>query len=72
MWKNIAETNIMVIAVFSFKATVYLQLFQVGTHADSLIGEALRKGVTGFDRELAWRALWKDATVPPAHDNNTM
>ena len=45
---------------------------QVGTHADSLIGEALRKGVTGFDRELAWEALWKDASVPPAHDQNTV
>lgn len=47
-------------------------MLQVGTHADSLIGEALRKGVTGFDRELAWEALWKDATVPPARDQNTV
>ncbi|KXN88545.1 hypothetical protein AN958_07181 [Leucoagaricus sp. SymC.cos] len=52
MWKNIAETNIM-----------------VGTHADSLIGEAFRKNVTGFDSELAWDAVWKDATVPPTNDS---
>ncbi|KAG6832064.1 hypothetical protein H0H92_005486 [Tricholoma furcatifolium] len=41
---------------------------QVGTHADSLIAEAVVKGVTGFDTELAWEAVWKDATVPPVHD----
>jgi len=46
MWKNIAETNIM-----------------IGTHADSLIAEAVKKSVTGFDRELAWQAVWKDATT---------
>ncbi|KAF9567664.1 glycoside hydrolase family 92 protein [Agrocybe pediades] len=51
MWKNIAETNIM-----------------VGTHADSLIAEAVLKNITGFDRELAWEAVWKDATVPPKDD----
>ncbi|KAF5364296.1 hypothetical protein D9756_001134 [Leucocoprinus leucothites] len=54
MWKNIAETNIM-----------------VGTHADSLIAEAVRKGVKGFDRELAWQAVLKDATVPPKNDATT-
>ncbi|KAF8638772.1 hypothetical protein AX17_001967 [Amanita inopinata Kibby_2008] len=54
MWKNIAETNIM-----------------VGTHADSLIAEAVVKGVTGFDRELAWEAVWKDATVAPKNDWTT-
>jgi putative alpha-1,2-mannosidase len=54
MWKNIAETNIM-----------------VGTHADSLIAEAVKKGVTGFDRELAWEAVLKDATIPPKDDATT-
>ncbi|KAF5364297.1 hypothetical protein D9756_001133 [Leucocoprinus leucothites] len=44
----------------------------VGTHADSLIGEAFRKGITGFDRDLAWEAVWKDVTVAPVHDNNTV
>ncbi|KAF9461450.1 glycoside hydrolase family 92 protein [Collybia nuda] len=42
----------------------------VGTHADSLVAEAVVKGVTGFDRELAWEAVWKDATVPPVDDWN--
>ncbi|KDR71062.1 hypothetical protein GALMADRAFT_281953 [Galerina marginata CBS 339.88] len=40
----------------------------VGKHADSLIAEAVLKNVTGFDRELAWEAVWKDATVPPKDD----
>lgn len=43
----------------------------VGTHADSLITEAVLKGVTGFDTELAYEAVYKDATVPPAEDNTT-
>ncbi|KAG6839898.1 hypothetical protein C0991_010551 [Blastosporella zonata] len=40
----------------------------VGTHADSLIAEAVVKGVQGFNTELAWEAVWKDATVPPIND----
>lgn len=53
MWKNIVETNIM-----------------VGTHADSLVAEAVLKGIPLIpaDRELAWEAVWKDATVPPIRD----
>ncbi|EKM76066.1 hypothetical protein AGABI1DRAFT_63655 [Agaricus bisporus var. burnettii JB137-S8] len=43
----------------------------IGTHADSLIAEAVKKGVTGFDRELAWEAVWKDATVAPKDDATT-
>ncbi|KAJ7618567.1 glycoside hydrolase family 92 protein [Roridomyces roridus] len=54
MWKNIAETNIM-----------------VGTHADSLVAEAVVKGVEGFDLSLAWEAVYKDATTPPENDGNT-
>ncbi|KAF8890449.1 glycoside hydrolase family 92 protein [Infundibulicybe gibba] len=40
----------------------------VGTHADSLIAEAVIKGITDFDTDLAWEAVWKDATVPPEGD----
>ncbi len=40
----------------------------IGTHADSLVAEALRKGFTGFDREVAWQAVYKDAMVPPDGD----
>ncbi|KAI3613612.1 hypothetical protein WG66_006172 [Moniliophthora roreri] len=59
MWKNIAETNIM-----------------VGTHADSLLGEAVRKGFDEMvfsDTELhtIWDAVWKDCTVPPVNDSTT-
>ncbi|RDB30237.1 hypothetical protein Hypma_007086 [Hypsizygus marmoreus] len=42
----------------------------VGTHADSLIAEAVVKGVEGFDRELAWEAVWKDVTIPPRDDSS--
>ncbi|KAK0490260.1 glycoside hydrolase family 92 protein [Armillaria novae-zelandiae] len=52
MWKNIVETNIM-----------------IATHADSLITEAILKGFEGgFDVDLAWEAVWKDATIPPEKD----
>ncbi|KAH9949159.1 glycoside hydrolase family 92 protein [Amylocystis lapponica] len=40
----------------------------VGTHADSLIAEAVIKGVTGFDIDTAYEAVYKDATVPPVND----
>ncbi|KAF8075749.1 glycoside hydrolase family 92 protein [Lyophyllum atratum] len=43
----------------------------VGTHADSLIAEAVVKGVEGFDKDLAWEAVWKDANVAPKDDNST-
>ncbi|KAI0766209.1 glycoside hydrolase family 92 protein [Trametes elegans] len=43
----------------------------VGTHADSLVAEAVVKGVTGFDLETAYAAVFKDATVPPENDWNT-
>ena len=51
MWKNPAETNIM-----------------VGTNADSIIAEAIAKGFTGFDRKLAYEAVYKDAMTPPDRD----
>ncbi|KAJ3538818.1 hypothetical protein NM688_g6463 [Phlebia brevispora] len=40
----------------------------VGTHADSLIAEAVLKGFTGFDVDVAYEAVHKDATVPPVDD----
>jgi putative alpha-1,2-mannosidase len=43
----------------------------VGTHADSLIAEAVLKGIDGFDVEMAYEAVHKDATTPPADDNTT-
>jgi len=40
----------------------------IATHADSLVAEAIRKGFHGFDRDLAWRAVYKDAMTPPDGD----
>lgn len=40
----------------------------IATHADSLVAEAIRKGFTGFDRDLAWQAVYKDAMTPPDGD----
>jgi predicted alpha-1,2-mannosidase len=40
----------------------------IGTHADSMVAEAMRKGFRGFDYELAWEAVRKDAMVPPDGD----
>ena len=41
----------------------------VGTHADSLIAEAGAKGFGDkIDVDLAWKAVKKDATVPPEGD----
>ncbi|WP_348262611.1 GH92 family glycosyl hydrolase [Telmatobacter sp. DSM 110680] len=40
----------------------------IATHADSLVAEAFRKGFTGFDRQLAWQAVYKDAMTPPDGD----
>ena len=44
----------------------------MGTHADSLIAEAVSKNITGFDLDLAWEAVWKDATMPPVDDLTKM
>ena len=42
----------------------------VGTHADVLVAEAVLKGFGNqFDTELAYRAVYKDATVPPVGDS---
>jgi predicted alpha-1,2-mannosidase len=40
----------------------------IGTHADSLVAEAIDKGFKGFDYQLAYDALYKDATTPPEGD----
>ena len=40
----------------------------IGTHADSMVAEAVRKGFHGFDRDLAWKAVYKDAMSPPDGD----
>ena len=40
----------------------------IGTHADSLIAEAINKGFTGFDYRLAYAAVRKDATIAPDGD----
>jgi len=40
----------------------------IGTHADSLVAEAIVKGFKDFDRKLAYEAVLKDATVPPEGD----
>jgi predicted alpha-1,2-mannosidase len=40
----------------------------IGTHADSLLAEAVRKGFKGFDYQLAYAAVYKDADTPPDGD----
>lgn len=43
----------------------------IGTHSSSLIAESLAKGFRGFDLDLAWEAVYKDAMVPPINDLTT-
>jgi len=40
----------------------------IGTHADSLVAEAINKGFKGFDYSLAYAAVYKDAMTPPVGD----
>jgi predicted alpha-1,2-mannosidase len=40
----------------------------IGTHADSLVAEAINKHFHGFDYKLAWDAVYKDAMSPPDGD----
>jgi len=40
----------------------------IGTHADSLVAEAIAKGFKGFDYKLAYQAVYKDAMTPPDGD----
>lgn len=63
------ETNIMVQTKHDRLVSCNVLTYpQVGTHADSLIAEAVVKGVRGFDLDTAWSAVLKDATVPPEDD----
>jgi predicted alpha-1,2-mannosidase len=40
----------------------------IGTHADPVIADAYVKGFRGYDVNLAYAALLKDATIPPVND----
>jgi predicted alpha-1,2-mannosidase len=40
----------------------------IGTHADSLVAEAIAKGFKGFDYKLAYKAVYADAMTPPEGD----
>jgi len=40
----------------------------IGTHADSLVAEAINKHFKGFDYQIAWDAVYKDAMTPPDDD----
>ena len=40
----------------------------IGTHADSIVDEAINKGFDGFDYNLAYDAVLKDAMVPQVGD----
>lgn len=40
----------------------------VGTHADSVVAQAMSAGLKGFDYDLAWKAVRQDAFTPPDRD----
>ncbi|MEO5894062.1 MAG: GH92 family glycosyl hydrolase [Ferruginibacter sp.] len=42
----------------------------ISTHADAVIADAYVKGVRGYDVNLAYEALLKDALVPPENDTS--
>ena len=44
----------------------------IGTHADSLVAEAMVKGFKGFDYNTAWDAVLKDAMTPPDGDTTRL
>ena len=44
----------------------------IGTHADAVIADAYINGFRGYDCNLAYEALHKDATIPPEGDSNKM
>jgi predicted alpha-1,2-mannosidase len=44
----------------------------IGTHADSIVAEAVNKGFKGFDYKLAYAAVYKDAMTPPDGDTSRM
>ncbi|MCB9234962.1 MAG: glycoside hydrolase family 92 protein [Bacteroidia bacterium] len=41
----------------------------IGTHADAVIADAYVKGFRGFDENLAWEAMHKNAMTPPDGDS---
>lgn len=41
----------------------------IGTHADAVIADAYVNGLRGFDIDVAYEAMLKDAYCPPARDN---
>ena len=40
----------------------------IATHADSVVAQAINEGFHGFDDNLAYRAVFQDAMVPPVDD----
>lgn len=42
----------------------------LSTPADSIVAEAINKGFHGFDRKLAYEAVYKDAMTPPNEDTS--
>jgi predicted alpha-1,2-mannosidase len=44
----------------------------IGTHGDSLVAEAINKGFKGFDYQLAYQAVYKDAMTPPDGDTTRL
>jgi predicted alpha-1,2-mannosidase len=43
----------------------------IGTHADAVIADAYVKGFRGYDLNLAYEAMRKNAMVPPDHDTKS-
>ncbi len=44
----------------------------IGTHADSLVAEAMGKGFRDFSYSTAWDAVYKDAMTPPEGDTTRL
>ncbi len=42
----------------------------IATPADSIVAEAINKGFKGFNTELAYKAVYQDAIVPPTGDTH--
>jgi hypothetical protein len=61
-------TNIIVPSLSQYSVVIDSSHPRVETHSDPLIAKAVIKCVHGFDQEVAWEAVWKDATVPPKDD----
>ncbi|KAJ8518529.1 hypothetical protein ONZ45_g4439 [Pleurotus djamor] len=69
-WKNIVGECLLSASFLLWLIPYPIETnIMVGTHADSQIAEAVVKGIRGFDLDLAWEAVIKDATVPPIHDD---